>query len=68
MRASSIVPESFCKAASALAGNVQPIEENRLVLREEMKVVFESDEIILADFCIGGIGVFHIDRAFGSAA
>ena len=28
-----------------------------------MKVVFESDEIVLADFCIGGIGVFNIDRA-----
>ena len=40
----------------------EPIEKNRFVLREEMKVVFQRDQIVLADFRIGGIGVFHIDR------
>ena len=32
-------------------------------MREELQIVLQHDEIALADLCVGGIRILHIDRA-----
>ena len=31
-------------------------------MREELKIVFQRDQIVLADFRVGGIRILHVDR------
>ncbi len=62
MRASVECAFEFAHGRERRGRNVQTIEEDRFVLREEMKIVFQCDQIVLADFRIGGIRILHIDR------
>ena len=63
MRLSSIVPSNFRNAASALRREREPVEEDGFVLRKEMQVVLERDEIVLRNLGVRRIGVLHIDGA-----
>src|SRR5215831_18212034 len=45
--------------------DVQPVKKHCLVLREEVQVIFEYNEIVLGDFGVRRIGVLEIDRAVG---
>ena len=44
---------------------IEPVKKNRLVLREKLSIIFKHNEVVLDDFCISGIGVFHVDGAIG---
>src|SRR6202035_1887032 len=35
------------------------------VLREELEVIFQRHQVVLANFRIRGIGVLHVDRTLG---
>ncbi len=41
----------------------QPIEKHRFVLREELKIVLQHEQIVLADFRVGRVSIFDVDRA-----
>src|SRR5438067_3040070 len=40
---------------------IESIKKNGLVAGEVLEVVLQDDEIVFADFCVGGIGVLHVD-------
>ena len=44
-------------------GEGEAVEENGFVLRKEMEVVLQGDEVVLRNFGVSGVGILHIDRA-----
>jgi hypothetical protein len=49
-------------------GQVGPIQQHRLVVREVAQVVFEQHQAVVGDLRIGGVGHGDVDTAAGDAA
>ena len=59
MRPSS--PASACQAAGKRCGSVQPVEQHRVVAREEAAVVLEHAQLVALDLRVGRVDVHHVD-------
>ncbi len=57
------MPSSFRNAASAAGRKGEAVEEDGFVLRKELEVVLQGDEVVLRNFGVSGVGILHVDRA-----
>ena len=66
----SLVQRSFqaTQCSNCIRARGLSKQEDRLILRKELKVVLENDEIVLFYLCIRRVGVLYVDRSVGERA